>query len=323
MYSMETGAPLNEARLLQVKAFLSASGLTVEDLPDYTVALRDGGGQIVATGSLCGDIVKYVAVADAAQGEGACATVVSELVSYACRNGNTHLFLFTKPENDRMFSSLGFYELARTKDALMMENKKDGLSGFLKSLGHGAMENAGAVVVNCNPLTNGHLYLLETAAKNCSELHVFVVSEDKSEFPAEVRYDLVKRGAAHIENLYVHRGGRYVVSSATFPAYFLKDKNRTEDIKADLDLALFGARIAPALRIKTRFVGTEPYCTVTNAYNARMKALLPNYGVDVVELERKDGISASAVRRLMREGNFEAIKPLVPEVTYDYIVRHA
>lgn len=323
MYSMETGAPLNEARLLQVKEFLSASGLTMEDVPDYTVALRDDDGQIAATGSLCGDVVKYVAVADKAQGEGACATVVSELVSYAYRNGNTHLFLFTKPENDRMFSSLGFYELARTKDALMMENKKDGLSDFLKGLERGATENAAAVVVNCNPLTNGHLYLLETAAARCSELHVFVVSEDKSEFPASVRYDLVKRGAAHIKNLYVHKGGRYVVSSATFPAYFLKDKNRTEDIKADLDLALFGARIAPFLRIKTRFVGTEPYCAVTNAYNARMKALLPNYGVSVVELERKDGISASAVRRLMQEGNFEAIKVLVPEVTYDYIVRHA
>lgn len=323
MYNMEMGAPLSQARLFQVKEFLVSRGLTMEDEPDYTVVLRDDNGQIAATGSLCGAVVKYVAVADAALGEGACATVVSELVSYAYRSGKLHLFLFTKPENDRMFSSLGFYELARTKDALMMENKRDGLSRFLSELEHGDLANAAAVVVNCNPLTNGHLYLMETAASRCSELHVFVVSEDKSEFSAEVRYDLVKRGTTHIKNLHAHRGGAYVVSSATFPAYFLKDKNRTEDIKADLDLALFGSRIAPALKLKTRFVGTEPYCVVTNAYNARMKALLPGYGVEVAELERKDGISASEVRRLMHEGQFEALKKLVPQVTYDYIVHHA
>ena len=205
----------------------------------------------------------------------------------------------------------------------MMENKKDGLSRFLAELEHSELKNAGAVVVNCNPLTNGHLYLMETALKQCSELHVFVVSEDRSEFPADVRYDLVKRGTEHMKNLYVHHGGRYIVSFATFPAYFLKDKNRTEDIKADLDLTLFGMRVAPALKLKTRFVGTEPYCTVTNAYNMRMKALLPAWGVDVIEIERKDKISASEVRRLMHAGKLEELKPLVPQVTYDYIARHA
>ncbi|HWS29789.1 MAG TPA: [citrate (pro-3S)-lyase] ligase [Clostridia bacterium] len=320
---METGAPLSSARLLKIKEFLISRGLTMEDQPDYTVVLTNETGSIAATGSLCGAVVKYVAVADEATGEGACATVLSELVSYAYRSGNTHLFLFTKPENERMFSSLGFYEMAKTKDALMMENKKDGLSRFLAELEHGELKNAGAVVVNCNPLTNGHLYLMETALKQCSELHVFVVSEDRSEFPADVRYDLVKRGTEHMKNLYVHHGGRYIVSSATFPAYFLKDKNRTEDIKADLDLTLFGMRVASALKLKTRFVGTEPYCTVTNAYNMRMKALLPAWGVDVIEIERKDKISASEVRRLMHAGKLEELKPLVPQVTYDYIARHA
>lgn len=323
MHSMETGAPLSEARLLVVGEFLAAHGLVMEDAPDYTAVLWDDAGRIAATGSLSGAVIKYVAVAEESLGEGACATVMSELVSQAARGGNTHLFLFTKPALSRMFTSLGFYELVATTDALMMENKKDGLARFLSPLARGEGENAAAIVVNCNPLTNGHLYLMETAAARCASLHVFVVSEDRSEFLAEARYDLVKRGTAHIKNLLVHRGGPYIVSSATFPAYFIKDRARADDIKADLDLALFGARIAPALQIKTRFVGTEPYCALTNAYNARMKAVLPAYGVEVVEVERKDGISASAVRRLIKEGNLEAVKALVPQVTYDYILRHA
>ena len=40
----------------------------------------------------------------------------------------------------------------------------------------------GAVVMNCNPLTLGHRYLIEQALKQCDYLMIFVVQEDKSFF---------------------------------------------------------------------------------------------------------------------------------------------
>lgn len=175
-------------------------------------------------------------------------------------------------------------------------------------------------MANCNPLTNGHLYLMEQASMRVDVLHIFVLSEDRSLYSAHARYDLVKRGAQHIKNAYIHHSGDYLISSATFPAYFIKEGADARQINADLDIALFGARIAPPLNIKYRFVGTEPYCPVTSAYNERMKQLLPQYGIEVVELQRLDGISASQVRALASQGRWDQVAGMVPKVTLDYLM---
>ena len=310
----------NSPRYSELLSFLHEAGLTPDTDVDFTVNIVNDDDKIVATGSLYGNIIKYIAVADSEQGTGIAAQVISELVNHAYGEGITKLFLFTKPKNESMFRSMGFYTLAKTKDALMMETDARGLSRFLSSLEK--PENGGvvgAVVANCNPMTLGHLYLFETAAAQCDTLHVFILSEDKSAFPADVRYSIVKEATSHIKNLYLHRSSEYIISSATFPTYFLKDQAKAKNINADLDLTLFGEKIAPYLDITKRFVGTEPYCAVTNAYNERMKAILPKYGIEVVEIERKDGISASRVRELMEKGDFDAIKAIVPEATYRVI----
>ena len=111
----------------------------------------------------------------------------------------------------------------------------------------------------------------------------------------------------------------YLVSRATFPTYFIKDRANTANVQTDLDIAIFTDRIAPALSITRRFVGTEPFCPVTNAYNERMKQLLPEKGIELIEIERKNGISASRVRRLMAAGDLAAVRELVPDATYEYI----
>jgi [citrate (pro-3S)-lyase] ligase len=89
------------------------------------------------------------------------------------------------------------------------------------------------------------------------------------------------------------------------------------------DVTAFAVKIAVALNIKVRFAGEEPLDPVTREYNRVMANLLPFYGVEFVEIKRKetDGevISASRVRKLLHEGNFEAIKPLVPNATFRYL----
>ena len=178
---------------------------------------------------------------------------------------------------------------------------------------------------NCNPFTFGHRYLIETAAKQGSALHVFVLSEKKSLFPPEVRLKLVREGCSDLKNVFVHETGPYMVSSATFPSYFIKDKARVDEIYCDVDIRLFGERIAPALHINRRFVGTEPNCPVTRFYNEQLKARLPEYGIELTEIPRREcggeAISASRVCTLMEEGNIEAIRPLVPEITCETIRR--
>jgi [citrate (pro-3S)-lyase] ligase len=188
---------------------------------------------------------------------------------------------------------------------------------------------SGAIVMNCNPVTNGHMYLIKTAAEQVDNLFIFVVEEDKSEFPFDERIELVRENCKDIENVTVLPSGKFIISQLTFPEYFQKAGKTELDPSGKPsvinDVTAFAVKISPALGIKIRFAGEEPLDPITREYNRVMANLLPFYGVEFVEIKRKeeDGevISASRVRKLLHENNFEAIKPLVPEATYKYLTK--
>lgn len=207
---------------------------------------------------------------------------------------------------------------------------------FQKELGHYAQElkqyyhagNNGAIVMNCNPFTNGHLYLIEQSAKQVDWLYVFVVSEDKSRFPFHDRFRLVREGVKkRCGNVSVIPSGNLILSAGTFPEYFVKE-TMDEEVVLDTssDVEIFAKYIAPLLNISVRFAGEEPFDAVTRQYNRDMKRVLPQYGMRFVEIPRKtenqEVISASRVRALLAKGDFEGIKHLVPEVTYRYLTRY-
>jgi len=184
----------------------------------------------------------------------------------------------------------------------------------------------GAIVMNCNPFTNGHLYLIEQAASQVDNLYIFVVSEDKSKFLFEDRIRLVKEGVKdRFNNVTVLPSGKLILSAGTFPEYFIKE-NVSGDVSIDttFDLELFAKYIAPVLNIVVRFAGEEPFDVVTRQYNRDMRRVLPRYGIEFVEIPRKkegnEVISASRVRALLEEGAFDKIKEVVPEVTYCYLL---
>lgn len=181
----------------------------------------------------------------------------------------------------------------------------------------------GAIVMNCNPFTLGHRYLIETAAREVSWLYVLVVEENKSRFSFEDRLQLVQEGTEDMENVTVLSGGSFVISSLTFPEYFQKEKEKDIKIDPSLDVELFASYIAPALDIQVRFAGEEPIDLVTRQYNETMARLLPKYGITFRQVRRKKAgeqvISASLVRRLLEKHRYEEIKELVPETTYRYL----
>lgn len=184
----------------------------------------------------------------------------------------------------------------------------------------------GAIIMNCNPLTKGHLYLIETAASQVGWLYIFVVEEDRSFFKFEDRINLVRQGTAGIGNITVLPSGRFVLSADTFPGYFYKDNNTDINVDASLDIEVFGKYVAPELDITVRFVGEEPLDPVTAVYNRQMHEILPGYGIEVREIKRRefDGkpISASWVRKLLDDKSFGGIKSIVPEVTYQFLVKN-
>ena len=322
----EYGTPFTGRKLRKLRDFLQAAELDYDEQIEYTVNLTDGDGQIVATGSLHQNVLKCIAVSDKHQGLGLSARILTALLNHAMSLGRDHLFLFTKPKNAAMFGDLGFYKILETDTVLLMENKRDGISKYVASLEHPVQEGGtvGAIVANCNPFTQGHRWLIEEAASRVDTLHLFILSEDKSAFSADVRYDLAKAGTADLPNIILHRTSDYLISSAVFPTYFIKDKAKAADANCELDIRIFGRYFAKALGITKRFVGTEPFCPVTNAYNAAMARLLPEYGVELVQLPRKElegrPVSASYVRACMAAGDFSAIEAIVPKTTLDYIL---
>lgn len=313
---METGRPMQGDMRRQLEAFLKQCALDYDEGIDFTVAMVEN-GEIIATGSLDGCTIKCVAVSPLRQGEDLCAPIITELRREAFDRGAEQLMLFTKPGNQMLFSAFGFYPLVRTSSCLLMENRKNGLADFLSSLERPgkACTKLGCIVANCNPFTYGHRYLIETAAAQVDCLHVFILSEEKSLFPADVRLELARQGCADLKNVFIHPSGPYMVSSATFPSYFIKDKARVGDVYSELDVRLFGEKIAPALGITHRFIGTEPASPTTEAYNQNLKAHLPSYGVEVIELERLErggmAVSASRVRALIEDGR-SAVRQQLP-----------
>ena len=186
-------------------------------------------------------------------------------------------------------------------------------------------KNVGAIVMNCNPFTLGHQYLIEYAAKKVEELIVFVVQEDRSFFPFKDRFTLVKKGTSRLKNVFVVPSGNMIISTVTFPGYFLKDTPDAVKLDPSEDVRIFGEYIAKAFNISCRFLGKEPFDKVTKNYNESMKTLLPFYNVKVVEIDRKENqngiISASRVRKLLKEKKFDEIKSIVPRTTFDYLLK--
>ena len=319
-----TQVSLSDKRMLaQVDALLVENGITRDANLDYICAMVDEENRVIATGSCFGATLRCFAVSQQHQGEGLLNEVVSHLMEYQMARGYTHLFLYTKIKSAKFFQSLGFYEIARVDGTLVfMENRRNGFPSYLSRLEKTARPGvSGAIVMNANPFTLGHQYLVETAAGRCDTLHLFLLSEDASLVPFGVRKQLVQAGTAHLKNVVLHDSGPYIISNATFPSYFLKDDAAVIQGHAKLDLAIF-VRIARALGVTVRFVGEEPTSQVTGLYNEIMAAQLPENGIDCVILPRKEAlgkaISASTVRASLQAGDWQTLSQLVPQTTLDY-----
>lgn len=307
----------------QVDELLAREGIRRDGCLDYTCGILDEDWNLAATGSCFANSIRCLAVDNARRGEGLLNQVVGHLMEVQAQRGNSHVFLCTKPQTARFFGDLGFYELARVEDVLVfMENRRRGFSDYCAALARTRRNgDAAAIVMNANPFTLGHLHLVERAAAENETVHLFVLSEEAGPIPFAVRRRLVREGAAHLPNVVCHDSGPYLISSATFPSYFLKDGDDVIRVHAALDLQLFG-EIAACLDIRRRYVGEEPASRVTGLYNAVMAQKLPEKGIEcriIPRLEAEGGpVSASTVRQAIHDGRVEAIRPLVPESTWQF-----
>ena len=340
----------------QVEDFLGSNGLRLGEVDLYLAVLSEDGA-ILAGGGLQQDIVKCLAVSAEARSLGLSVPLVSRLISEASERGCTNVKVFTKPENRALFESLGFKLLAEAPKAILLENGR-GLADYCAYLR--AHPASGVIVMNANPFTLGHRYLVEqsvlalgpstssgTEPVSAGEpveppkLTIIPVKEDASRFPYRERLAMLRAGCDGLAD--VVEGSDYQISAATFPTYFLKDLSDAAETQMRLDIDLFGRHIAPALGARARFVGTEPSDPLTARYNALMKELLPKYDIQLVEIPRltlagasagsasrkgsspvpelvEGPVTATEVRALLDEGRFKEASALTPVSTWPYLL---
>lgn len=312
----------------KVESFLKANGLRLEKVNLY-MAIQDADENILAGGGLDGDTIKCIAVSEKARSGGLAVPLISRLISVAAQQGHTNVKVFTKPENTAIFESLGFTVIGRAPKAVLMENGR-GLAAYLSGFPVKPGMTDGVIIMNANPFTIGHKYLIEKAAGQVDHLFVIVVKEDVSRFPYADRLAMTKAACADFSNVTVCEGSDYQISAATFPTYFLKELSDASETQMRLDLDIFARHIAPALGATVRFVGSEPQDALTARYNAIMKEVLPAAGVQVVELPRlcyselgeESPVSASAVRKGL-DGFDGGFWHLLPETSLPYVLAEA
>ncbi|MBP2626799.1 MAG: citrate lyase ligase [Firmicutes bacterium] len=316
----------NPRQVTAVRDFLARFSLTFNEQVDYTVALYKE-NTLVATGSFAGEVLRNIAIDESLQGEGLTSAVISHLMREAGQRGIYHYFIFTKPDKAHLFSALGFNEIAQAKPyAVLLEAGMGSIDTYCREMARQTINlppgRRAGLVVNCNPFTLGHQAVIAKAAAENPGVVVLVVSEEGSLFPFDVRQRLVREGIAGYDNVVVVPGGKYVISAATFPGYFTRG-DETVIAQTRLDATIFAQHIAPAMGITCRYVGDEPYCSVTKTYNQAMFDVLPDYHIEVREMSRIaiNGrvVSASRVRELIRENGWDEIRSLVPCTTYQYL----
>ncbi len=329
-----------EIQIEQAIDLLAKCNLSVPKGIDYTVGVFNDDGRLVATGSLKNDMIQGIAVDPDFQGEDLTAKVFTHLIQ---TTENESLYLFTKPDKVQQFVGLGMRHVATARPyAALLEWGSEGVKSFQDKIGEFAGEEASCLVMNCNPFTLGHRYLIEKAASESKKVFVFVVEENASLFSYEDRLEMIRMGTYDLENVVVLGGGRYMISDVTFPSYFTKEEDLAKAHTA-MDAEIFASCIAPVLNVNRRYVGTEPNSNVTLVYNEALKKRLPRAGIEVVEVPRLEvdgeAVSASKVRGLLYkllakeftedgeyfiDSNFDEIcqklMELLPYTTLEYIM---
>ena len=345
--------PSDTKAMEQVVALLASQNLTLDKNLDYIAAIYDG-ETVIGTGSAYKNSLRCFAIDPNYKGAALLNTLLTYLVDMQYERGNYELFIYTKTESAKFFKDLGFYEIASIDNVItFLENNRIGFTQYIKKLQRESADlvetmstkkgcnpselEQHAIVMNANPFTLGHLHLVEQASKTADILHLFMVSDDSSLVPFSVRKRLILAGTAHIDNIVYHECGPYMISSATFPGYFQKDKAHVVESQAALDINIFST-IAKALHIRKRFVGDEPLSGVTHMYNKTMARELPKYGIEQVVVPRIEThlvttenkvatadltdstqvISASIVRQAIKDGNWPCVKAMTPASTYEF-----
>ena len=310
---------------LKVEDFLHRHGIDLDKTDYYAAISPSGDDTIVAAGGLLRDTIRCIAVDDAVSDEHLANRLVTHLMEIVQRRGFPTVKVFTKPKYEDIFKSLAFNTIAITDNVVFMENSRQPLNRYIDKLRALAKPGvSGVVVMNCNPFTLGHKYLVEYASRQVDNLYIIPLLDSSAGFNYDERREMICRATENLTNVTVCEGSAYSISKATFPTYFLKKIDVVTQQQIEIDLQIFCRYIAPALGATVRFVGSEPFDQLTRRYNEAMMERLPQCGITVRCIDRVENngqvVSASKVRKLIAANRMHDAMAEVPPSTRPFVM---
>lgn len=240
-------------------------------------------------------------------------------------------YIFNNYLKYEIIEESNYKERKQTLQIHELEGIKEYQQYLLKEKFHTDSQNIGAIVMNCNPFSKGHMYLIEKALEKVDYLYIFIVEENKSFLQFQDRFNIVCENLSDKDNVKILRSGKYIISTTTFPEYFNKENMKYIEVDTSYDMTIFAEQIAPVLNIKYRFAGNEPYCNITRQYNKLMKEVLPKYNIEFIEITRIEiqddatgeliAISATKIREYLKTNNIPALSKMVTDKTLNYLIK--
>ncbi len=313
-----------QEELQRIEKFLEKFSLKLDNNLTKTIYIENENLDIIGTISCQDYIIKDLAVDPNYQSENLASILVNEILNYFRLNNIYNYQVFTKPIYKHVFESLGFKEIVKTDKVIMLEGGISNINDKIKEIKNIINNRFGeinensdiaCIVMNGNPITNGHVYLIEEASKNHKMVVLFIVEEDKSEFTFKERFSMAYLSTMRLGNVCVIPSSKYVVSSSTFPSYFLKNETEVSEQYSLIDALIFKEYFIKNLYIKKRYIGTETINKMVN-YNNILKQVLEDK-IEIIDRlqENEEVISASKVRSLLREGKVEEALKYTPQET--------
>lgn len=313
-----------QEELIKIEKFLEKFSLKLDNNLTKTIYIENENLDIIGTISCQDYIIKDLAVDPNYQSENLASVLVNEILNYFRLNNIYNYQVFTKPIYEQVFVSLGFKEIVKTDKVIMLEGGISNINDKIKEIKNiinntfgeiNETSDIACIVMNGNPITNGHVYLIEEASKNHKMVVLFVVEEDKSEFTFKERFSMAYISTMRLGNVCVIPSSKYIVSSSTFPSYFLKNETEVSEQYSLIDALIFKEYFIKNLFIKKRYVGSETINKMVN-YNNILKQVLEDKLEIINRLqENEEVISASKVRSLLKEGKIEEALKYTPQET--------
>ena len=318
---MEIKEALLEREFNNIKSFLDTKDLLYDKLITKSFYIEEN-DEVIGTVSIYKNIIKCFAVSSKYLGENLGGLLISHVINYFYQNNINHYLVYTKLEYANTFISLNFHEITRTNNVIFLEGGSPLINDYLKDLKRkiefrfpidlNKDNDIASIVVNCNPVTTGHIELIEKIAKEHQYVLVFILEEDLSLFTYKERLSLLTISLVYLQNVLIIPSSEYIISSATFPNYFIKNEDIKNDEWSKIDAYIFKNYFMKELNINYRYVGSEE-SGYMHRYNETLKEILGEKLVEVERYKYNDKvISASSVRKLIEEGKIEEAIEYIP-----------